>query len=268
MAKIKADIIRLQGKMGDKIITTSNKHGDTARQAPREGIKKDEAELKRQYSRTQFLNQLASELNSVIKIYTANKFKSTDFYSRVQSRFRAEPLDNRFLLLNKIVSLEVNNAYRSDPGSEIYKIDTDENNIVVSLRVESHPPGRKFKFDCYCYEMVLLTWNKTNKPATHTSQHSEWIFTNESKPDFEFTFPKNKTTKHWLLCIRKRLGNQSKFIDTRASESMYIADAGTFDKEEQAILDQRVKEEELRKAAKPKEVVDNVVRVKAIRRRD
>src|ERR1700730_6652367 len=107
MAKIKPTIIKVSGKIGNDVIVDSKTYGHHVRKAPAKGSKKNEAALKQQYSRTKFLNALASELNTVIKGYSVS-FKSSGFYQRMQKLFRKEPLDKRFLLLQKLKDMEIN----------------------------------------------------------------------------------------------------------------------------------------------------------------
>ena len=88
MARVRSTI-KISGKVGDEVHVRS-KHGQILRKAPKKGTKKDESAFKQQHERTSFLNNLASELNRIIRGYS-DTLKPTDFYQAVQKQDRSCP---------------------------------------------------------------------------------------------------------------------------------------------------------------------------------
>ncbi len=110
MARIRPGIVKVEGKVGDNILLRGGRYGPHMRKAVKPGTKRDEPALKKEYSRTGFLNNLASEINTAIKEHCA-MLKSGRFYEMLLSRFRKEPLNNRLLLLQTLKGVEVNPVY-------------------------------------------------------------------------------------------------------------------------------------------------------------
>lgn len=236
MAKTKGGITRLSGKLGDDVFIDSNRYTPHVRKPGKPGSKKNEPALKKQYKRTGFLNRIASELNKVIRDHSDN-FKSARFYEQLHKRFRREPADNRFLLLQQLTGMEINPDYPlTKLGAADISVNLSGGKIVIELQIKSHPSPGKYHCNCYYYEVLLLCWNKTEAPATYNRQFSDWIYMTDKKPAFEFLFPKRPGTTHWLVCLRARLGIKAKAIDNFKTQGMQIAMIGSFDKKEQALL--------------------------------
>ena len=240
----------------------------------RSGSKKDEPALKQQYSRTRFLNKLASEINSIITSCTNYGGKSRDFDFRVQSCFRNEPLNNRYLLLRQLKDIEINQKHPS--GNQEITVNVSKNNLIVELFARSHPDHMKpvqtilgtNVYDSYSFEVILLTWDKTEKRATHSGQLSDWICYEDKDAVFEFRFPIPKGTVNWMICVRRQLGFNEEPKTFYGSECMYVAEAGTFDKKEEEIVAERFKEDNktLAAALVKKKKVDTRERVKKIKK--
>ena len=262
MAKINPSLISINGKIGDSVIVKRNGK-EYIRKAPKAGSKKNEPVLKYQYKRTKLLNKLAGEINAAIKTYRRN-FKDRNFYIRLQSQFRKEPSDNRFMLLYQLKEMEINPKYKSEKrGYFETTVTQTKKNIIVNFETIAHPIDNKLKSDSYYYEVVLLTWDKSKKALRHSNQFTEWIFKNKGLPDFEFELPKYTGITNWLLCVYRRLGENSIGIENFFAESMLIADVGSFDKKEQGLLNKRNKEKADKTPLRKK--VDDVERVKAKR---
>jgi hypothetical protein len=265
MAKIKPGIISIDGKFGDNVVIDSRRYGKHMRKAPAAGSKKEEEALKEQYSRTASLNKLASELNKIIKAHCP-EIRNSRFYEQLQSRFRKEPLNNRFLLLTQLKGMNINPNYPlTKLGSQTITVTASKNKLSVNLKVELHPEPGSHRANCYYYEVLLLSWDKIKKPARYNRQFSEWVHLEKDKPEFEFEFERTAGTKNWLLCLRQRLGVNEQLISAMVTDGMQIIGAGTFDKKEEALLIQRQEEEEKKEEMKSvgRKVVENVVRVKA-----
>lgn len=263
MAKANATHVKVKGKLGDKVYVSTKRHGYHMRNAPPPGSKKNEPAFKKQYSRALFLNQVAGEINKVLTIYAYN-FKSNDFYQQcLLKRFRKEPLDNRFLMLQQLKGIDINPLYPFYKlGSCTTAVKGLKNNIQVTLRTREHPPRGKYMANCYYYEVSLLSWMKGDQPVTHSRQASNWIKIVGGHDEFEFLFPKPAGTTHWLLCLRQILGVDGKRVEARKGESMQVTDVGSFDKKEIALLEKVGKE---RKASPSKKMEEEVVRVMAKR---
>src|SRR5687767_2252765 len=106
MSRVKKTIVQITGKFEDRLIVDSTAYGIYARKLVKKGSKKNEPALKLQYRRTKFLNNLASEVNQVVTTF-GSLIKFNNFYTSVLSRFRKEPLNNRFLLLQQLKGMEL-----------------------------------------------------------------------------------------------------------------------------------------------------------------
>jgi hypothetical protein len=239
MAKVKPGIIQMVGKVGDDIIIDSHRYGRFTRKVVKQGSKKDEPVLKAQYKRTGRLNRLASELNTIIRDHS-NGFKTPRFYEELHKRFRKEPLNKRCLLLQQLTGMEVNPSYPlQTSGDRTVAVTAVKNKIVVNLKITSKPAPGKFMADCFCYEVLLIRWNKTNVPAKFERQISEWSYLKDGLPEFEFFFSKPPGTKEWLVCIRQQLGIKEQPLIFFPAIGMQITEVGSFDKKEQALMDNR-----------------------------
>ena len=78
MPKINSGILKISGKLDNKVFSET-KHGTVVRKSPKKGVKKMETVMRQQYSMTGFLNRLAGELNSLIKLY-GNRLKTDGYY--------------------------------------------------------------------------------------------------------------------------------------------------------------------------------------------
>lgn len=267
MPKIKSTNFKISGKQGEEVFVNSKAYGQHLRKAPAAGSRREEPAFKEQFTRTRVLNKLASEINKAITAYYS-RFKRPDLYQRIQQRFRREPEDNRFLLLQQLRGMEINEGYPLSALGQCYVLTAAaKTTINCNLHTIAHPPPGKHRANCYYNELMLVTWTTTNKPPTVTRQLSDWVAMNKDLPEFEFSFPRPAGTLHWLLCLRQCLGDNERETDTRATEGIQIIEAGSFDKKEQALLLARAaaKEEKRKKERLPKPK-EEVVRVKAKKR--
>lgn len=247
MAKIKPTNIGIKGKLGENVYVDSGAYGYYVRSAPVKGSKKDEPAFKAQLSRTKYLNHIASHLNRIIE-YHYPRFKSNDLYQRIQKRFRKEPLDIRFLLLAQLKEMEINPAYPLNKlGHCRVMLKKVKRSIMITLQVLGHPPQGKYRANCYYYELLLLTWDNSKRSPMVRKQLSEWIYLDPGKPEFEFEYPLISGTTHWLICLRQCLGVDEKEIGVFVTEGIQIADVGTFDKLEQALLEKKISDEQERR---------------------
>lgn len=262
-------IIKFRGKIGDQV-HVDGKYGPSVRRAPKDGSKKDEAALEEQYTRTAYLNKLASELNRIIRAY-GGPLKSTDFYRLLQKRFRKEPLNNRFLLLKQLEGMEVNLIYPLHKlGDARVTTTTTQKKMTVRLEVLYHPSHYvgTYKANCYSYEVSLVSWLNGDEPASHTRQFSEWISLKDGLPDFEFEFNRPAGTVHWLVCLKQQVGYNEEPIPSFCAEGMQIITAGTFNKKDMELFTKR-KEEKAAQADKfaAAKKQEQIMRVKAITKR-
>jgi hypothetical protein len=266
MAKIVPTNIKLSGRYGNDVHVQSNTFDPYVRKAPKTGTRKDEPAFKAQHSRTRTLNTLAGEITSIIDRYYPN-FKRAELYRRILKHFRKEPLDHRCLLLQQLKGMEINEDYKfSWLGQSWVKLAGVKKKILVSLHVLMHPlPGTK-EANSYYFDLLLFTWDKSKKPAMIQRQMSEWVYLKNGEPEFEFEFDKPTGIKQWLLCVRIRLGINEKEIEANVAEGIQFADAGSFDKQDLALMENMKTEKEAQRlrnrVAKP---VEEVVRVKAKR---
>ena len=261
MAKVTSTIIPISGTVGDHVVVDSKKYGRHIRRRVRAGLKKNEPALKKTYKRTKFLNHLASGINSVINA-VANGHKDMDFYPGLLKRFRAQPLDKKYLLLATLKGIDVNPRHSLDKigGDERVTVKADKKEITVNVTV-LHAPWKKLEnFDSYCYGVVLLTWSKTGDKPKYEEKYTVWLPLNNAKPTFEFSFPKKPGMVHWMLCLRKQFGFKGEVFST-ASQGMRIIEVGTYDKTEEALLRKQHAELGKKKSHSAKQQEKKIVRI-------
>lgn len=237
MAKAKAGLIGVEGKLGDHIFTSrKGRYGSYIRQVVKPGTKKNEPALKQQYSRTGFLNALASDINTMIKAHYGN-FKSGRFYENLQSRFRQEPENNRLLLLQQLKGMEINDAYPlSNHGLPVTDCIVRKTDLLVRLDVRRHPFSLTNNIDSYYYEVLAASWTKKEEPGDCERQYSEWVHTKDTLPVFDFVFERPAGAIHWMVCVRIRLGHNEVEEESFLAEGIQIIASGSFDKREQEWL--------------------------------
>jgi hypothetical protein len=267
VAKVKETIVSFSGTIGNDVFVDSKTYGAHRRSRPRPGSKKNEPALKKVYKRTKYLNALASGINKAIEVHCGSH-KDGQFYPELLKRFRSESSDNRFLLLSTLRDIDVNPRYNLEAlkGDHKVFVKAGKQKINVDVNVLSQPKKESGKSDCYCYGLVLLTWNKTDDTPTYESQYTEWMPFNNGKPEFEFSFPKRPGVVHWLLCLRQQLGfHEEPFSFT--SEGMRIIQVGTFLKSDEALLNKRNAAKKVNKKSPSTQKQDKIVRVKPKKKR-
>ena len=238
MAKVKPSIIKLKGKIDDKVIVDS-KFGAHVRNLPKKHKKKLSSKFKENMNRTGILNNIAGEITRWIKLYY-NRLKSDDFYNRALKSFRKEPLNDRYILLQTLKKFEVNRDYPLDKlGECILEVKDEGDKIFVELEVKHHPRPGKYKANCYYNDLLLICWAKDGQQATAEKWPSDWISLKDEKPVFDFEFKKPLGATHWMLFHRQRLGiNNSTFdVNSLTGEDMNVAAIGSFDKDELTMVE-------------------------------
>jgi hypothetical protein len=263
MARIKPSIIGIKGKFEDRVFVDSNKIKPYVRKAPKAGAKKHEPAFKQQHERTPFLNKLAGEINSIFK-RLAPTIRHQSFYRKLQKQLRREPLSNRFLLLVQTKGMELHPKHRFDSlGHCQLQAHVLNNKLVVELHGTSHPEPGRYRANSYYYEVVLISWDKSEGPAEVACQYSDWINMKEGEPIFEFEFSLKKGTRHWLISLRQQLGVNKKKIESVKTEGMKIVEVGSLDKSDLEILREREEERKIKSVKKKEE--KEPARVKAKR---
>ncbi|MEP7110355.1 MAG: hypothetical protein ABI760_20335 [Ferruginibacter sp.] len=260
MAKIKSTIIKIKGKLGDEVFYKT-KHGNLVRKAVAEGSKKNEPAFKKQYSRTNFINGVASPINRIMQKYDPH-FVGTGLYGRMQKRFRIEPLNERFLVLLQLKGFEINPDYPlQNLGGYNTSVIGGENEVSVNLQILSHPESGKHKANSYYNEVMWLQWTKSSDAVTVSRQRTEWMSIYSDRFEIEFLFPKPADATHWVLCVRQRLGINERLLDFLVTQGMQIVDVGTFDKAEQEMLINRKEDEAKQRGEKTRKIVEDYVPV-------
>jgi hypothetical protein len=238
MAKVKPGLISVSGKVGEKVVV-HNKYGAHAQESSAVKSKKRLAVLEQHNKRTKFLNKLGSEINNIVRSF-AGDFKPRHFYHSMLSRFRKEPEDNRFLLLQQLIGMEINERYTlGNPGLFNITVSTVSNQIKVKLDGTMHPPKGKLKANCYMYQVLLIYWKKGKSVPAFIRKRSDWILPDDTLPEIDFVFPKDASVVEWLLCVRRRMGLNKEEMSDYASQGMQIVESGSFDKKDHALLMKR-----------------------------
>ncbi len=245
MAKVNRGPVTLSGKLGQEV-HVDGRYGRYVRriaQGSSQRVKKN-PEMRRQHQRTAFLNEISSEVNHIVHLH-ARELKSSAFYHAVQKKLRKEPQNMKGLLLMQLKGMEVHPAYPlSTLGDSRITVTNNGESFGIQLEILFHPRKRRnLNANCYQYDLVLITWTKYGDKAHYEQQYTDWIYLNEGRVTFEFLFDKPRDTMHWVLCQRGQFGLAEVEIGTLASQGMRIVDVGTFDKNELAILEARLREQ-------------------------
>ena len=263
MAKIKRNIQTFSGKIGDLVHVDSTTYGPHTRRPVKPGSKKNEPALKKQHSRTKWLNSIAGAINKVVRKY-APILKPATFYNSVSSLLRKEPDDNRLLLLRQLRGMEINPDY---PMHKLGKFTCSSTGTQAQLHVElavnAHPLRDNLQADCWYYAVILVVWQKGRPVPYDDCQFTEWINIKDEEPVFDLVFKKPANGTQWLLLLQQVLGKNEVRTESLKAEGMVIADAGSFDKKDLQLLKKRMGEEK-NAAAKPvkKAARKEIVRVK------
>lgn len=149
-----------------------NKHNPTSSE---DGVARGTAALKEQSTRTAKLNALASQLNTIMSTH-ADQLKHYTFYHKVQKKFRSTSTDNRLLLLYSLKEMELHPTYPLHrTGRCDIEVKRKGKKMTVTLKVDHHPQPGKKEANCYFYEVLLLLWNKTDRPPVELKQYSDWV---------------------------------------------------------------------------------------------
>lgn len=255
MAKVKRTIMPISGKLDDKVYANT-KHGIIVKAAPGPGLKGDQPAMTRQSSRTGYLNNLAKEINDIVKKHNA-RFKNAEFWTKMAERMRTEPENNRFLLLKTLVGIDINPNYPfKHLRREQVKVRKTKAGIEVLLDISSHPEPGQYEATCYDYEAYFFSWDKTKRTANVQIQLSQWISMESEPPEVVFEFEKPYGITHWLLMLRHRLGHElwasrgKEYVQANVAEGMQIIDVGSFNKEELAMWKAKQDEKLSRVSAK------------------
>ena len=255
-------IIKVKGKLDNKIFVRGGKGLDYVRAATKPGVKRGEVAMRMQYNRTALFNKLASQLNKLLDSYYS-PMKSSDFYRRVHKLLRREPLDNRCLLLMQLKGMELHPGHSlSKMGSTTITINIDEEKLIAILHTKTHPYGR-YKANSYFHELSLITWNEEGDFPAIQQKASDWILIDGKKPAFKFEFPITGA-RHWMLCQRQSTGINKKELEYMSTQGVTIIDVGSFDESEVDFINKELEERKSRltERKKQREPVQEPDRVK------
>lgn len=234
--------------MPSKMLTISQK-----RKPVKAGSKREEPSLKKQYSRSTYLNGIAGELNDLLRQH-AGILKDGHFYQRVLSRLKKETSDDLFVLLSRLEGMGVNERYTLERFGPVPLITAmyERKKLTVRMASKQHPDLKKTGADCYRYELIFLWRSPGRQHFMADHQDTEWVFKNEAAPVFEFDILPDKKPRQWIACVKIVLGKGGIELDRFEGEGMDIVAAGSFDKRDvrvpvkEAVFAGRVKEERVR----------------------
>ena len=263
MAKLKGGLFPIKGKIDGKVFVHLPGGRSYVRNAVKPGTKKDEPALKEHYVRTPYLNKLAAGVSNILKFESDGNWHGS-FYSELLKRFRKHPSNNRFLLLSSLKGMSIHPIYKFDilGGDQKVTVKPANRRFTVSVKVKAQPMAND-KENCYCYQFVLITWNKSNEPPTFSRKYGEWIYPKKPKTEFKFSFKREPDVVHWMLCEMKQMGWNDKPVSMK-KQGMRIAEVGTFIKKDKALLEKYTAEQS-KKISPFERREKEIVRVKAIR---
>jgi len=239
MAKAEPGPMSITGKLGEEVYAKT-RHGHHVRKASTKPLtEKRLATLGRHNKRTKFLNNLASEINQIVKQYFLY-YRYSRFYEDVITKFRKEPLDNRFFLLRQLLNLDLNPLHpyerRQRPGR--VEVNCLDDKFVVLVFAEG-PRHQIAELNSYFFEIVFITWSTTDRFPDHSIQYSKWMPFDGKYPVFEFEFPKFEDTVHWMLLVSHQRGRNNEVINPKLDRSVVIKSVGSLDPADGDLLNER-----------------------------
>lgn len=201
------------------------------------GTKKDEPAFKEQHSRAGIFNALASAIHNTAKQY-GGRMVEGGFYNRLQSRLRKETGTERVLMLGELDGMELRERYRlgeicSSPAITVSKTKKD---VEVRLAVKVHPGYPRWDWDCYYFEVILMSWNRYGK-MINSSKKTAWIYPEKDKPpSFRIPFAMPGAVE-WLVFLRVSLGINKEDMDMMDTVRICIMQTGSFTKAGKRLLE-------------------------------
>jgi hypothetical protein len=221
--------IKHKGTLGDKVFVDSATYPYHWRKRPL-SAKASLRALNPENKRAAFINKLASELNSIMRVHMGS-FKGKDFYHRLLKKFRRESIDNRYLLLRQVEKMHIDKEYpKTEFGTFDYAVKAADKEISVDINTTGHfTASYAGENTCYRYEVLLITWSRKKAPY-HSRQACEWIdVPGPLPPKLTFTFSLPSPVSQWLLCVGHRSGKDHVLDPTEENRSMRILEAGSFE---------------------------------------
>ena len=268
MPRLVNSSVKFKGKIDEKVYVDSRRYGYHVRKAPEPGARKSDWALKLQHGRNKNLNGLASSIRLVINNAYHELYRS-DLYHRILGLIKREPSDSRCFSLLRLKGMEINTNYKL-LGDYKVTVTPKRGKIIVNLDVKRPPISFIVKTNCYYFDMVLFTWDSTNRPVMVARETCEWTYIKADLPEFEFDFHKPKGAIHWMIALRMQLGidcidDHPNMVTVKAQGAQFL-DMGSFNKKEQELLDKRWEEIKDKKKYStpgiPKPVITHRVRAK------
>ncbi len=227
-----------RGKVAPYVNVPKGKYKEHTRNLPSYTAKSSIAAINGQFSRTQVLNKLGSEINRIIGGYS-RKLKSEDFYRRMQSCFRKVSGVNRYVLLTQLKDIEINERYTSkDFAGCNYEIKATKDDVLFELNTTHHYLKAPEGSNCYYFTLILIAWpSEEYADVIHFRKKSRWINIKDECPRFIFSFPLNKPISQWMLCLGQQIGRNNIEDEMLASQGMKILQIGTFLEEDLEALE-------------------------------
>ncbi len=262
MAKINRSIIQMSGKIDkDLEIVNSKTYGKHGRKPREKESENQEAVLGKNNRYTKLHNDIASEINKLMKKY-GGLLKKSDFYSTIQQILMLTKSGNRYILLKSLCGQEINQLYPLDNISD-YKLSIKEKKkeLTLDLIINSHPKIHRYHPNSHYYEFLFITWDKNSDESISSRIATRWISYEEVTPDFTFHFPYPSECIHWLLTMRHVLGEDNKLMETPVAEAMKIMEAGTRISSDFKAWDKYVEEQNKKQQQKKIIIEDDVERI-------
>ena len=246
MAKIKKTIIQVSGKLDGVEHVQSNRYPPHTR-IPREKTSKLQYEtLESNFRYNTPVNSLAGDINRYIHDHTPYMHQ-TDLYSRLLSFFKEYKTDNRYIMLQSIMNMEIKTGYPIEQlGRFQLNVQQEADRIVINLKVMDHPRVYKwdeYNSDCHSFEFILLCWKKNEKATWHI-KGTEWI--DSEGPFYRYKIPIDvpAETDHWLLLVRHVAGQDKVPLETIRAERMAFGGCGTYVEADSAAYEKYLLEQQ------------------------
>ena len=168
----------------------------------------------------------ASGVHNLLKGH-AGAFKENLFWQNMLSRLHTVTPITPLAMLQSLAGLELNSRYPLKRFDNTFFINTEKrkDKMDVHFKKQFAPQFNK-PAEGYCYDVIVLFFNKEGKATSSETARSRWMKYNEAAGELAFTFSIPAGSAFYLLCLRLHTGNNGAPTNGIMSQGMRIMMSG------------------------------------------
>jgi len=164
----------------------------------------------------------ASEVHSLLKAH-AGAFKENLFWQNMLRRLHKVTAITTAAMLQSLAGLELNSRYPLKRFDNTFFIDTEKRKDKMDVHFKKQfAPHFAKPVEGYCYDVIVLFFNKEGKATGSETARSRWIKYDEASGELAFTFSIPACSAFYLLCLRLHTGNNGVPTNGIMSQGMRI----------------------------------------------